>query len=245
MLSAAKELEVIYMRANTLIITLFLGLFLSSCSSLYWMTKEDVVKMSQAGVSDTVITEQIRATSADFYLTAEDIIKLKQAGVSDNVIGAMVKTRSDRINYFETLDSMNSGYISACPYYESRIREKGLTEEEILKMTKAGLSDQLVIAHIKMKGVSFEPSTDDIVRLKNSGVSEKVIEAIIRSNEERTKIQYNINYYPYFPLFDRYYRWYYLPYYWRNTYVPFINHDLSIAHPTYKYWRWNRTGYPR
>jgi hypothetical protein len=56
------------------------------------MTKQDVIALSQAKVSDDVIISQIKASDSHFDLTTQDILDLTNAGVSDKVISAMIKT---------------------------------------------------------------------------------------------------------------------------------------------------------
>jgi len=51
---------------------------------------QDVVKLSQAGISDDVILAQIKNTGAFYNLTADQIIYLKNAGVSQTVIKALM-----------------------------------------------------------------------------------------------------------------------------------------------------------
>jgi len=55
------------------------------------MTKDDIIALSNAGVSDSVIVDQIRTTQSSFQLSTQDIIDLANAGVSDKVISAMIK----------------------------------------------------------------------------------------------------------------------------------------------------------
>ncbi len=56
------------------------------------MTKDDVIALSNAGVSDQVIIDQIKSTGSAFQLGTQDIVDLANAGVSDKVIGAMIKS---------------------------------------------------------------------------------------------------------------------------------------------------------
>ena len=55
------------------------------------LTRDDIVKMVQAGVGDEVIVRQIEAKGR-FDLTADEIIQLKADGLSDAVIEAMVNS---------------------------------------------------------------------------------------------------------------------------------------------------------
>lgn len=56
------------------------------------VTKEEIIKMSKAGIPDTVIIGKIQKSASIFKLEVADIIALKKAGVSDKVIEAMVNT---------------------------------------------------------------------------------------------------------------------------------------------------------
>jgi hypothetical protein len=58
------------------------------------MTIDDVVNMSQKGVSGRIILRQIELTNAVFNLSADDIIRLHEEGVSDDIIGAMQERRT-------------------------------------------------------------------------------------------------------------------------------------------------------
>ncbi len=54
------------------------------------MTVADVIKLSQAKLSDDVIVQQLSKKGQRFDLSTEQLIQLKNAGVSDRVIQAMM-----------------------------------------------------------------------------------------------------------------------------------------------------------
>lgn len=62
--------------------------------------------------------------------------------------------------------------------------EKPLDNAEIVKLTKADMGDDVIIAKIKSAGsVKFDTGTDELVKLKGAGVSKAVISAMLdRSN---------------------------------------------------------------
>jgi hypothetical protein len=60
------------------------------------MTLQQIVQMSQGGISDTVIIRQMDATGSVFNLRPEDIQYLHDQRVSDQVISAMLARRSPR-----------------------------------------------------------------------------------------------------------------------------------------------------
>lgn len=57
--------------------------------------------------------------------------------------------------------------------------EKPVTNNTIVEMTKAGLSDEIIIAKIRTSSVEFDTSTAALAELKKLGVSEAVIVSMI------------------------------------------------------------------
>ncbi|HRZ87661.1 MAG TPA: hypothetical protein P5287_07585 [bacterium] len=57
-------------------------------------TPLDVLKMSKAGLSDSVIINKIDQSGASFRLSVNDIISLKNEGVSDAVINYMINAQN-------------------------------------------------------------------------------------------------------------------------------------------------------
>lgn len=84
----------------------------SSADTLSSMTKEDVIALSKAKVSDDLIISQMKASRSYFQLSTQDLIDLVNAGVSDKVIGAMIIT-DDSSRYAEG----PRGYYNYPPYY--------------------------------------------------------------------------------------------------------------------------------
>ena len=65
--------------------------------------------------------------------------------------------------------------------------EAPLTNAEIVKLCKAGLGDDIVIAKIEGAGkTAFALDTDSLIQLKQSGVSQPVISAMLRKGSGRT-----------------------------------------------------------
>lgn len=54
------------------------------------VTKEDVVKLSKAGLGDQVIIEFLRTRNTRIALAASDVVDLKAAGVADSVVKWML-----------------------------------------------------------------------------------------------------------------------------------------------------------
>src|ERR1039458_1382330 len=69
-------------------------------------------------------------------------------------------------------------FSSSAPSPQTR---KGMTVEDVIRLSKAGLSDYLIIEQIRKKGQRFDLSTDQLVQLKAASISERVIQ--VRSEE--------------------------------------------------------------
>ncbi|MGB6691282.1 MAG: hypothetical protein WBE76_25900 [Terracidiphilus sp.] len=58
--------------------------------------------------------------------------------------------------------------------------QQTLNNDAIVKMVKAGLSDDLIVTTIGSQAGSYDASTDGIIALKKAGVSDKVVSAIVQ-----------------------------------------------------------------
>lgn len=61
----------------------------------------------------------------------------------------------------------------------SNTRETPLSMDDVIKMVKAGFSDETIILEIKKKAQPFKLSADQMIQLKSASVSERVIRAMI------------------------------------------------------------------
>ncbi len=56
---------------------------------------------------------------------------------------------------------------------------KAMTVNDVIKLSKAGLSDDLIIQQIRKKGQRFDLSTDQLIQLKTAHISDRVIQVMI------------------------------------------------------------------
>lgn len=104
-----------------------------------------------------------------------------------------------------------------------------MTKEDVIALSKEGIGNEVIISQIKATRSYFQLSTTDLLELKKAGVSEKVIGAMIASEElPRARRFTRRYYYPYLPFVPRSiyygYPWYYPRY-------PSIH--LGISHGYY------------
>jgi hypothetical protein len=66
-------------------------------------------------------------------------------------------------------------------YFPSATRPqvRMMTVDDVIRLSKAGFGDDVIIEQIKKKGQRFDLSTDQLVQLKSASVSERVIQVMI------------------------------------------------------------------
>lgn len=82
--------------------------------TLAMMKKQDVITLSKAGVSDSLIITMMVASESWFRLSTQDVLDLKNTGVSDRVINAMVQSNEP---LSEGDGSRERVYYSSPAYY--------------------------------------------------------------------------------------------------------------------------------
>lgn len=60
-----------------------------------------------------------------------------------------------------------------------------LTNADIVRMEKAGLSEEIILGTISRSQASFDVDAPDLISLKESGVSDKVINAMVQKSRNR------------------------------------------------------------
>lgn len=82
-------------------------------------------------------------------------------------------------------DTDRAALESESPQTLAKIDQKEpLTVNDIKKMSKIGLSDQIIISQIEATGSVFYLSTADIIDLKSAGVSQGVIDYMIKTGNQ-------------------------------------------------------------
>jgi hypothetical protein len=79
------------------------------------MSEQDVINLSKAGMSDSLVIGMMDATDTWFQLKAQDVIDLKNAGVSEKVITAMMQQPTPSTSQAST--SPAARYYVYPPYY--------------------------------------------------------------------------------------------------------------------------------
>src|ERR1035438_697753 len=62
-----------------------------------------------------------------------------------------------------------------------------LTNDSIIKMVKAGLSEDIVLSSVHSQPGRYATGADDLIALKSAGVSDKIIAAMMRGGGGRSE----------------------------------------------------------
>jgi len=92
------------------------------------------------------------------------------------------------------------------------VNERAMSIDDVINLTKAEASSDVIIRQIEATNSRFELEADDIVRLKNEGVEDDVIEFMIETGYTPQRMKRDYNYAPYDYWYNYYNRFYY-PYY--------------------------------
>jgi CRISPR/Cas system CMR-associated protein Cmr5 small subunit len=79
------------------------------------MRMQDVIALSKAGVSDSLIIAMMDATDSWFQLKTQDVLDLRNAGVSEKVMHAMIQQPS--VSSDQSSDSNGVRYYTYPPYF--------------------------------------------------------------------------------------------------------------------------------
>src|ERR1039458_10395679 len=67
-------------------------------------------------------------------------------------------------------------FLAFCPLL---VAQQALNNDSIIKLVKAGLSDDLIVTTINAQPGNYDTSTDGLIALKTGGASDKVVSAIV------------------------------------------------------------------
>lgn len=80
---------------------------------------------------------------------------------------------------FASIFAATSHSAAQIPEAPGPTAEPKLTVEEVLRRTRAGISEDLIIAAVKKNGKAFDLNTDEILDLKKYGVSDTVVKYML------------------------------------------------------------------
>ena len=88
-----------------LIISFFLTANVSIVAQEEIMTNDEVIKLTKAGLNESIIINKIRTSKSDFNLSTNELIRLKKEKVSDKIVNAMLEAKHGKPIRTETVQA--------------------------------------------------------------------------------------------------------------------------------------------
>jgi len=126
--------------------------------------------------------------------------------------------------------------FSGCSQFMN-INERAVSVEDIINMTKAEVGEDVIMRHIEVTRSRFELSSDQIIQLKKAGVGDKVLEAMIDTEDRPEHFDWEYGYSP-----NEYWSNYYNQWYPAYTYYPSGYPTYSYSSSVYPYSIYRRSG---
>ena len=122
--------------------------------------------------------------------------------------------------------------ISGCSEFVT-FGDRTMTIEDIIKISKTKLDSEIIIRQIEITHSKFKLETQDIIRLKNEGVEDDVIEYMIGTDFTPDRFSWEYGYTPYE----------YSYYYFNSFYYPYT-YNTGSYYPNYDDYYYRMHYYP-
>ena len=66
-------------------------------------------------------------------------------------------------------------YVQVPPQQRVVVSRRPVTTAEVINMTRSGVSDAVIVAHIQSNGVAMQPDVNDVILMNQEGVSDYVV----------------------------------------------------------------------
>jgi hypothetical protein len=123
------------------------------------LTNDDIIKMTKSGLTEDFIINLIQQQPNQLSSGVSALSELKRNGVGENVIAAVVRKAP------APSEPLNSG--------------------SVVRLYKAGFSDDFLLDLIRRQPPKGSPDPGRIVELKNAGLSERLISALVATGGRR------------------------------------------------------------
>jgi hypothetical protein len=116
------------------------------------MSNADVIKLTKSGLSDDFILNVIDQQGSRLSSDVASLVELKENGVNERILAAIVRKAPS---------------------------SEPLNTESVLRLTRAGFSDNFILDLMDRQTVKFSASASRIADLKDKGVSERVLSRMV------------------------------------------------------------------
>ena len=123
--------------------------------------------------------------------------------------------------------------VSGCSSFLN-INERAMTAGDVINMTKAGVGPDVITRQIEVTRSRFKLDTDQIIQLKEAGVDDKVLKAMIETEDYPGHIEGEFGYSPYEYWFNYYNQWYPVYHYYPYSYPSYYYSPYAYPYSVYR-----------
>ena len=133
-----------------------------------------ILAKQKAGASADALVAAVNDPANTVAVRAEDLATLRSGGVPDAVIAAI----QQRI-----------GSPAAAPAASTPppVAPDDMRLADIVKIVKSGISESLIAEQIKQSGITYKLSMNDLLYLKQNGVQDSVISALLATKDQEAR----------------------------------------------------------
>lgn len=155
------------MKRNSLVVALVLGL-VALAAAADELTLSTILTSLKAGASTDGILAVVNDPANTVAIKAEELVTLRAAGVPEPVLAAIAQR------------------LAAAPPPAQQPAPELVTPDdsrlpEIARLSKAGISEAIIIDQIRTSGSTYQLSVNDLLFLKQEGVQDSIIATLLAS----------------------------------------------------------------
>jgi hypothetical protein len=168
------------------------ALLVSGQSSPGPLTNETIIRLVASGVHTGMVINTIRVANAvSFTFLPGDLDMLQRYRVPDDVVKAMSAKSSGKAIAQNSASSVQSSFPQlstprAEPLSKPTPAPERLTSESVVTLVKAGVDEDTLVGIVTSQPGRYELSKDALISLKQAGVSDKIIAAMVNRNTGST-----------------------------------------------------------
>jgi hypothetical protein len=137
-----------------------------------------ILAKQKAGATAFALTAIVNDPSNTLAVTTDDLGSLRSGGVPETVIAAIQQRLAGQASATATPPA--AAPAPAAPD-DARLAD-------VVKIVKSGISESLIAEQIKQSGLAYKLSMNDLLYLKQNGVQDSVISALLATKEAAAKM---------------------------------------------------------
>src|SRR5258708_5669259 len=137
-----------------------------------------ILAKQKAGASADALVANVNDPANTLAIKAEDLTSLRAGGVPESVIAAIQQRITSQAATPVALP------VAAAP---APVAPDDARLLDIVRITKSGISESLIAQQIKQSGFAYKLSMNDLLYLKQNGVQDSVISALLATKEDEAR----------------------------------------------------------